>query len=54
MTKEEIKNEIIELYAAQKAYGEIMEFAHKQQMDAMKKMVSLNHMLKGMEVDKDD
>jgi hypothetical protein len=53
VTREEIKDEIIELYAAQKAFGEIMEFAHKQQMDAMKKMMALNHMLKEME-DKDD
>ena len=35
-TKQEIKEEIIELYAAQKAFGEVMDFAHKQQMDAMK------------------
>jgi hypothetical protein len=49
VTREEIKDEIIELYAAQKAFGEVMEFAHKQQMDAMKKMFALNHMLKEME-----
>jgi hypothetical protein len=48
-TKQEIKEEIIELYAAQKAFGEVMDFAHKQQMDAMKKMMALNHMLKDME-----
>jgi hypothetical protein len=48
-TKQEIKDEIIELYAAQKAFGEAMEFAHKQQMEAMKKMMALNHMLKDME-----
>ena len=48
-TKQEIKEEIIELYAAQKAFGEVMEFAYKQQMDAMKKMMALNHMLKDME-----
>jgi hypothetical protein len=47
-TKEKIKEEIIELYAAQKAFGEVMEFAHKQQMDMMKKMIALNHMLKEM------
>jgi hypothetical protein len=48
-TKQEIKEEIIELYAAQKSFGEVMEFAHKQQMDAMKKMMALNHMLKEMD-----
>jgi len=47
-TKQEIQDEIIELYAAQKAFGEVMEFAHTQQMDAMKKMMALNHMLKDM------
>ena len=48
-TKQEIKEEIIELYAAQKAFAEVMEFAHKQQMDTMKKMMGLNQMLKDME-----
>jgi hypothetical protein len=50
-TKQEIKEEIIELYAAHKAYSEVMEFTHKLQMDAMKKMMALNHMLKEMEND---
>ena len=48
-TKHEIKEEIIELYATQKAFGEAMEFAHQQQLDALKKLVALNHMLKEME-----
>jgi hypothetical protein len=48
-TKQEIKEEIIELYAAQKAYSEIVEFAHKQQVDSMKKMMALNQMLKDMD-----
>jgi hypothetical protein len=48
-TKHEIKEEIIELYATQKAFGEAMDFAHQQQLDAMKKLVALNHMLKEME-----
>jgi len=47
--KQEIKEEIIELYAAQKAFAEVMEFAHKQQIDTMKKMFALNQMLKDME-----
>ena len=48
-TKQEIKEEIIELYAAQKAYSEIVKFAHKQQVDSMKKMMALNQMLKDMD-----
>lgn len=48
-TKQEIKEEIIELYAAQNAFSEVMDFAHKQQMDAMKKMIALNQMLKDMD-----
>lgn len=50
-TKKEIQDEIIELYAAQKAFGEVMDFAHSQQMGAMKKMMALNQMLKDMEED---
>jgi hypothetical protein len=48
-TKQEIKEEIIELYSAHKAYSEVMEITHKLQMDAMKKMMALNHMLKEMD-----
>jgi hypothetical protein len=47
-TKQEIKEEIIELYAAQKAFTEVLEFAHKQQVDTLKKMMALNFMLKEM------
>lgn len=52
-TKQEIKEEIIELYAAQKAFSEAAEFAHNQQMAAMKKMIALNQMIKDMEQDND-
>ena len=52
-TKQEIKEEIIELYAAQMAFREVAEFAHRQQLEAMKKMIALNQMLKDMEQDND-
>jgi hypothetical protein len=52
-TKQEIKEEISDLYAAQKAFSEAAEFAHNQQMEAMKKMIALNQMLKDMEQDND-
>jgi peptidoglycan hydrolase CwlO-like protein len=48
-TKQEIKDEINELYGAAKALGEAMEQLHKQQMETTKKMFALNHMLKDME-----
>jgi|688.fasta_scaffold1533495_2 hypothetical protein len=55
-TKQEIKEEISDLYAAQKAFSEAAEFAHNwqvQQMAAIKKMIALNQMLKDMENDND-
>jgi hypothetical protein len=47
--QEKIKEEIIELYSAHKAYSEVMEITHKLQLDAMKKMMDLNHMLEKMD-----
>ena len=52
-TKEEIKEEIIELYGATQALNEEMNFLHAQRMEKSKQMMALNHMLKEME-DKDD
>ena len=52
-TKEEIREEIIELYGANKALSEAMNHLHNQQMETTKKMFALNHMLKEME-DKND
>jgi len=52
-TKQEIKEEIIELYGATQALNEAMNQLHKQQMETTKKMFALNNMLKEME-DKDD
>jgi hypothetical protein len=52
-TKEEIKEEIIELYGANKALSDAMNHLHNQQMETTKKMFALNQMLKDME-DKND
>ena len=50
-TKEEIKDEIIELHGATLALGEAMNFLHAQRMEKSKQMMALNHMLKEMEAD---
>jgi peptidoglycan hydrolase CwlO-like protein len=47
-TKQEIKDEIIELYGATQALGEAMNFLHAQRMEKSKQMMALNHMLKEM------
>jgi len=52
-TKQEIKEEIIELYGANQALIEAMNQLHKQQMETTKKMFALNNMLREME-DKND
>ena len=52
-TKQEIKEEIIELYGANKALSEAMNHLHTQQIETTKKLYALNHMLKDME-DKND
>jgi len=52
-TKDEIKDEIIELYGATQALGEVMNLLHAQRMEKSKQMMALNHMLKEME-DKND
>jgi hypothetical protein len=52
-TKEEIKEEIIELYGANQALTEAMNHLHKQQIETTKKMFALNNMLREME-DKDE
>ena len=48
-TKEEIKDEIKELYGANEALSEIMDILHAQSMEKMKKMFALNQMLKDMD-----
>jgi hypothetical protein len=47
-TKDEIKEEIIELYGATKALGEAMNVLHAQRMEKSKQMMALNYMLKEM------
>ena len=48
-TKEEIKEELIELYGANRALTEAMDRLHHQQMEITKKMFALNNMLRDME-----
>ena len=50
-TKQEIKDEIIELYGATQALNEAMNMLHAQRMEKSKQMMSLNHMLKEMDGD---
>jgi uncharacterized coiled-coil DUF342 family protein len=52
-TKQEIKDEIIELYGATQALREAMNFLHAQSMEKSKQMMAFNHMLKEMENDDD-
>lgn len=47
-TKQEIKEEIIELYGATKALNDAMNTLHAQCMEKSKQMMALNHMLKEM------
>jgi len=50
-TKQEIKEEIIELYGATKALNDAMNILHEQRMQKSKQMMALNQMLKDMEED---
>jgi len=52
-TKEEIKEEIIELYGATTALNDAMNLLHAQRMEKSKQMMALNHILKEMEDDDD-
>jgi uncharacterized coiled-coil DUF342 family protein len=52
-TKQEIKDEIIELFGATQALREAMNFLHAQSMEKSKQMMALNYMLKEMEDDDD-
>mgnify|MGYP003344421400 CR=1 FL=1 len=47
-TKQEIKDEINELYGAQQALGEAVETLHAKRMEKMKQVMALNHMLREM------
>ena len=50
-TKQEIKEEIIELYGATQALGDAMNILHTQRMEKSKQMMALNQMLKDMDDD---
>ena len=50
-TKQEIKEEIIELYGATQALNEAMNVLHAQRMEKSKQMMALNQMLKDMDDD---
>lgn len=52
-TKEEIKDEILELYGASKALNEAMDVLHAQRMEKSKQMMALSQMLKDMENNND-
>jgi hypothetical protein len=48
-TKQEVKDEILELYGASKALSEAMDVLHAQRMEKSKQMMALSRMLKDME-----
>jgi hypothetical protein len=48
-TKEEIKEEIIELYGATQALGDAMNALHEQRITKTKQLMALNQMLKDMD-----
>ena len=50
-TKQEIKDEIIELYGATQALGDAMNILHAQRMEKSKAMMALNQMLQDMDDD---
>jgi len=50
-TKDEIKDEIIELYGATQALSDAMNILHAQRMEKSKQMMALNQMLKDMDED---
>jgi len=47
-TKQEIKEEIIELESSRKMLQEVMDELHTKLMDVIKKMFALHHMLNEM------
>jgi hypothetical protein len=48
-TKQEIKDEIRELYGATEALREVMNMLHTQSMERMKRMFALSQMIKDMD-----
>lgn len=53
-TKQEIKEEIIELYGATQALSDAMNLLHTQRMEKSKQMMALNQMLKEMDDDPEE
>ncbi len=53
-TKQEIKDEIIELYGATQALSDAMNILHAQRMEKSKAMMALNQMLKDMDGDEEE
>jgi hypothetical protein len=51
-TKEEIKEEIIQLHGGCEALNEAMNVLHNQNMDKIKQIMSLSHMLREIKKDK--
>ena len=48
-TKQEIKDEIIELHGAAQALSNAMDLLHEQRMQKTRQMMALNQMLKDMD-----
>jgi hypothetical protein len=48
-TKQELKEEIIELHGAAQALSEAADVLHAKRMEKLKQMMALNHMLKDMD-----
>jgi hypothetical protein len=48
-TREQIREELIELYGAREALSQALLHLHDQQMDTTKKIFALNHMLQDMD-----
>jgi len=53
-TKQEIKDEINELYGATQALQNAMSVLHEQNMKKLKQMMALNQMLKDMDDDAEE
>ena len=53
-TKQEIKDEINELYGAQQVLGDVMDMLQAKRMEKMKQLMALNNMLKEMDDDSEE
>jgi uncharacterized coiled-coil DUF342 family protein len=48
-TKQEIKEELIELYGAEQALSDVMDELHDKRMEKLKQRMALHRMLKDMD-----